>query len=173
MATGCVDIHGGSVTRLATALSHAAAIVRRRMRIRHLALDAQRRNITQQNNRPTAFGTAHFAGDVSVDELARSTESVALDSTEANYVPWQSRFTGPHYHLAGHNWRSRLVHGATRLGRLVSEAVERLGEATAVAMPYALAGCGAVVCSTLCYLFGYTYHHPLLAFGNTALVAEC
>lgn len=149
--------------RIVTTLTRTAAIVRSRMRARQRMLDAQRRNASRAGrSTPVAHGTST---GVHEDEMSR----LAVTAHEIPRV--DEPFDGP-YRMTSNSWRSYIRSGASFAGHALTQAMVRVGEVTAVVVPYAVAGCGAIVTAQrLRYLFGYSpYHHPILGFAKTVLV---
>ena len=150
--------------RIVTTLTRTASIVRSQMRMRQQLLHARARNAARRGGRPTVIAR-EATGSVS-RMMPMQTEVEAVEVEEE-----LNEFSGP-YRLTGNDWRSFVSSGASYLGHALGRGMEKLGEATAVAVPYAVAGCGAIVTAQrLRYLFGYSpYHHPILGFARTALV---
>ena len=152
--------------RIVTTLTRSATIVRNRMRARQRMLDAQRRNASRRG-RPVAV--AHESG---TDDTSAGSSERGRDIATAREVPIEEEPFGGPYRMAADGWRSHVRSGASYVLHSLGRAVRRVGEVTAVVVPYAVAGCGAVVTvQRLRYLFGYSpYHHPILGFAKTVLV---
>jgi hypothetical protein len=139
--------------RIATMFTRTAAIVRSRVRARAQIQEAQRRN--DARHAATAASRVSSATATAVEITGENAAAQGVHVLQSYRVASSSSSSlGPY------------VQGALR------RSLEALGGATAIAVPYVVAGCGAIVTvQRLRYLFGYTpYHHPILEMAKTVLV---
>ena len=139
--------------RIVSILTHMSAVVRERRRARRQVEEAQRR-IEARN-------AARGGTPVAIGEDAEPPDDSAPSSFQGNFERLND------------NVIARLSRRAyMRVGTALNHSLAWLGEGTAIAVPFMVAGCGAVVTAQrLRYLFGHTpYHHPVLELTKTLLV---